>query len=145
MTLINLSNHPSDKWSDKQKEGWDKVIDVPFPQIPASASEEEVINNFVTPISNQLAKIANEIGGNEFNIMLMGEQFFCDVMKQVLKENFNNDIWHFYYTTTERKVVEKQKEDGTVEKTAIFEFVRWRTICNSFKLLKEDEDEDEER
>jgi hypothetical protein len=50
--LLNLSNHPSDKWSDKQREaalaiskklvkkageGKIGIIDIPFPNIPPAA------------------------------------------------------------------------------------------------------------
>ncbi len=31
--LINHSNHPHSGWGDKQKEGWDKIVDIPFPNI----------------------------------------------------------------------------------------------------------------
>ncbi len=43
--FINLTNHPSDKWDDKQRkaaEEYGTIIDIPFPDVPATASEEEI-------------------------------------------------------------------------------------------------------
>ena len=45
-TFINLSNHPSDKWDEKQMEAakqYGEVMDIPFPSIPAQADENEVV------------------------------------------------------------------------------------------------------
>ena len=40
--LINISNHPSTGWSDAQKAGWDQIIDIPFPQVPATATKDQL-------------------------------------------------------------------------------------------------------
>ena len=40
--FINLSNHPSTKWDAAQKAAAGDVVDVPFPNVPAAATEEEV-------------------------------------------------------------------------------------------------------
>jgi len=29
MKLFNISNHSSEKWNDKQKKGWDEIVDIP--------------------------------------------------------------------------------------------------------------------
>ncbi len=43
--FINLSNHPSKRWSKKQRkaaEQYGKIVDIPFPNVPATATEEEI-------------------------------------------------------------------------------------------------------
>lgn len=40
--LINHSNHPSEKWNVRQKEGWDKIIDLLFPNIDPGIDTDEV-------------------------------------------------------------------------------------------------------
>ena len=45
--FINLSNHPSNAWSKEQYEAaseYGEVVDIPFPQIEASSSEEDIEN-----------------------------------------------------------------------------------------------------
>ncbi len=123
--LINLSNHPSNNWSDAQKAGWDDIIDLVFPQIPANISEIEVGDKYVIPFIQKLENWAKGLKkkGSELNIMLQGEFTFCYLLRDCLSGK-----WNFYIPTTERKVIEKHKEDGSVEKTAVFQFVRWRKI-----------------
>ena len=43
--FINLTNHPSDEWSIEQllaAEKYGKVIDVPFPNVPADAGADDI-------------------------------------------------------------------------------------------------------
>lgn len=45
--FINLTNHPSEKWSEEQKnmaKKYGKIIDFPFPNVQASATEEYIQN-----------------------------------------------------------------------------------------------------
>ena len=45
--LINLKNHPSDKWTDDQKNGaielYGELKDLPFPMVPTSAGVPEAL------------------------------------------------------------------------------------------------------
>ena len=127
--LINLSNHPSSKWSDSQRAGWDEIIDLAFPNVPAEYSEAQVID-LVTEYSGKLGELANEVEkkNSPLNLCLMGEFSFCYLLKEVLEDNLEGDVWHFYIPTTERKVVEKTNEDGSVSKISEFNFVRWRKL-----------------
>ena len=43
--FINFSNHPSNRWEEKQKkasEQYGRIEDIPFPMVSAQASKEEV-------------------------------------------------------------------------------------------------------
>jgi hypothetical protein len=39
--LLNISNHPSREWEDAQKEGWDIIVDIPFPSALLEQMEGE--------------------------------------------------------------------------------------------------------
>ena len=45
--LINLSNHPSSNWGEKQKQSaiaqYNEIVDIPFPQIAPAATIEDVL------------------------------------------------------------------------------------------------------
>lgn len=44
--LVNFTNHPYEKWGEKQKEDakrYGEVIDVPFPHIAASSTKKDII------------------------------------------------------------------------------------------------------
>jgi len=62
LALINHTNHPSSKWSEKQKEGFDKIIDLPFPNISPTASDNEVweiVKWRIVPLSHEPQKRTN--------------------------------------------------------------------------------------
>jgi hypothetical protein len=114
MKLINISNHNSNNWSKEQKEGFDEIIDVQFPNIPANATIKDVI----LTAYDLLEKLTNEISTEDaLHIMLQGEFTLCYKLKDMLDKAY----WtvNYYIPTTERKVVEK---------TTIFQFVQWRVI-----------------
>lgn len=53
-TLLVISNHLRDGWSKEQKEGWDRIIFQPFPNVENSLSTEEmrkIANKVVDGIS----------------------------------------------------------------------------------------------
>ncbi len=126
-TLINLTNHPSSKWSNKQAEGWDVIVDIPFPVIDPQAPTEE-IKDTVNEYLKHLRNIINNTEG-EIYLCLQGEYTFC--YELLLKIQSSKDLADIKLAipTTERKVVEKVKEDGSVEKTTTFDFCRWREIA----------------
>lgn len=127
--LLNISNHPSDKWSEKQKDGWDIIKDIEFPNINPYASTDEIVSDanhmaWTLPaiIENNLPK--NRIVANdEYYIMLQGEFTFCYLLRDLIKDDYT-----FVIPTTERKTIETANGDGTVSKISVFEFVQWRKI-----------------
>jgi len=127
MKLINFSNHSSSKWSKSQKEGFEEIIDIKFPEIPTNATTLEVVENFVRPAYKEIKHLVNKLRENSFvGIMLQGEFTFSYLLFNMLKSD--NDIWNIYIPCTERKVQEITNSDGTVTKSSIFEFVGWRII-----------------
>ena len=120
--LINLSNHPSNKWGKKQQdiatESYGIISDLPFPAIDPNW-EEEKIQQLCDEYFNKIAKIldqcANESKQNSVHIH--GEFTFVFKLVTLLK---SSDIVCIA-STSERKVQEI-KEKKIVE----FKFVQFR-------------------
>lgn len=77
--LINLSNHPSEKWSPLQTEAakvYGKIIDLPFPAVDPLADSAK-IDQFAQSYFLQIVSIlATESKGPDA-VHLMGELTFC--------------------------------------------------------------------
>lgn len=126
--LINHSNHPSIRWSKKQQEDWENIIDILFPEVPPCADTEEVL----ALVKENCGKIAQEIdiaqklNNSEVYVYIAGEYTYSYLMFDLLRKMYPNI--KIAIPTTARMVLEKTKEDGSVEKVSVFEFVRWRVI-----------------
>ncbi len=118
--LINLSNHASSKWEEAQKKDWDKIVDIAFPNVSPTADEEDI----KALVDEYFSKVKQEID-NDTYLYIAGEYTFCyGFIKKLLEEKTN--IKGVVIPTTDRVVIEKQKEDGTIEKVSQFKFVKWR-------------------
>lgn len=119
--LINLTNHPFEKWEEKQKKEalqlYGVVADLPFPQIDPVWDEKTL-----TEKSNQYIKQCSELlhGSSDFNnaVHIMGEFTFTFAVVTGLIEKGIECI----ASTSERMV----KEEGEGKKTIIFRFARFR-------------------
>ena len=123
--LINVSNHPSTKWSPQQLEaarrlsGCGIVIDVPHPPVPPEADEQTVARLAWEVFQEIAARRPHQgVGCGTFLVHLMGEAGLVDYLNKIL---YLHDI-RAVYSTTAREVVEQS--DGT--KTSRFHFVRFR-------------------
>lgn len=125
--LINHSNHPSDKWHPAQKEGWDKIIDLPFPNIDPHADTRQVadlVTEYYVSLELTISKQDGEVW-----LMLQGEFTYCYLLYErvrsyLIYSDYARNFRGLAIPTTERRVVENP--DGT--KTSTFEFVRWRLL-----------------
>lgn len=113
--LLNLSNHPSDKWPQRQIElaieTYGPIQDLPFPQIDPQASESD-IQNLATEFLGQILDMKPKA------VHLMGELTFTFELVQLLKKQGIQVV----ASTTHRSTVDLA--DGT--KNVKFEFVRFR-------------------
>ncbi len=129
--LINVSNHPSEKWSEKQKAGWDKIVDLPFPQIPPDWNANQVLD-IAKEYYQRINGIKYEHKDYITCICLQGEFTFCYLLFALFILNPKNyereKQQRFAIPTTERKVVETQDSEGKTIKQSVFEFVKWRII-----------------
>ncbi len=119
--LINLSNHPFNKWENSQyetaKSVYKTIVDMPFPMIDAKASQKDIQDLASTYVGKLKVHIDNE---NEQNsaVHLMGEQTFCYALVTLLKKEGIKVI----ASTTERNVVDL----GNGKKETQFKFIQFR-------------------
>ena len=119
--LINLSNHPSTRWNEKQMnatiEEYGSVQDIQFPNIPPAATSKEVqqmAKNYV----QQIRELAKDEANQPFAAHVMGEMtFMFRVVKLLRRSNIK-----CVASTTERDTIENA--DGS--KTFKFDFIQFR-------------------
>lgn len=118
MNFINLSNHPSAGWEEKQKEAaqhWGAIIDYPFPAVDAQSSTQDVKELAKTIVIDVLKK-------NPAAVMCQGEMTLTYEIVKLLEEQGVTVL----AACSERKISETTLPDGTYQKKAIFQFVRFR-------------------
>ncbi|MFQ6116057.1 MAG: CRISPR-associated protein [bacterium] len=118
--LINLSNHPSDRWSEEQKRAaqvYGEIVDLDFPEIDPDASLNEVegaVERYVARCMTLLEKSQQK----ENAVHIMGEMTF---VYQFVKRMSARGVTCLAATT--ERLVEERKPG---EKYARFRFVQFR-------------------
>ncbi len=120
--LLNLSNHPSTQWPEKQlsvaREMFGEVMDLSFPLIQPDASLEEVCNiskQYILQILDLKKKYSN------IAVHIMGEfTFTYRMVRELEKEGIP------CYASTTRRTAEIVMENNQVSKISKFEFVAFR-------------------
>ena len=142
--FLNISNHPSDKWGDKQRnsalEMAEEIIDLPFPNINPEwdtvkyshiSSLDDLIKPFKKRDSEKSLKDFPLYHNNQNTVvMVMGEMCYTHYLVNLLQKEGYTVIG----STTERNTV--QNADGT--KTVKFEFCKFRnyeTIREYFDIF----------
>ena len=138
--FINISNHPSNKWGEKQRKAaaelgelcdnftylcdhiveitreaaaeFGELCDRQFPTIPADASEE-VVRSMAADMAGVIS------AGTTAVVHVMGEMGYTHALVTLLKAAGVR----CFHSTTERTVIENA--DGS--KTTVFEFVQFRS------------------
>ena len=114
--FINLSNHPVEKWSPKQRDAaatYGRMMDIPFPPIPPNATSDDIrklADKYVQEI--QVINASQDV-----TVHIMGEMTFTFTVIEQLK-NFGIRC---VASTTKRNVTEQNGQ-----KTSTFEFVQFR-------------------
>lgn len=116
--LINLSNHPSSKWSKEQTEAanreFGEIVDLPFPTV-APDGDEKYIAALAAQYRDKVVELAC---GEPATVHVMGEMTITFALVVLLQKTGFQCI----ASTTERLAVEFN--DGTKE--VKFRFVRFR-------------------
>ena len=115
--FLNLSNHPSQSWSEAQltaAKEYGEIQDMPFPAIDADADEKAIMNLVV----EYFDKIITLSKGNKVTVHLMGEMTFCFTLVAKLKVFGITCV----AACSERNVV----DFGNGKKEVEFNFVRFR-------------------
>lgn len=115
--FLNLSNHPSDKWSKAQLDAaraYGEVVDMPFPEIDPGATTEEIHR-----LAEEYAKeISSRYPDCDLTVHLMGEMTFCFRLVTLLHARGVRCV----ASTTQRKTSELEGS----KKESIFEFQAFR-------------------
>lgn len=120
--LVNLSNHVSSKWSNKQlceAQKYGTVIDIQFPNIDPTASKAEIYRLADDYLNRIMPLVRSEnTTHDETTVHVMGEMTFVHAFV-TRAEQFNIKC----IASTTQRVVE-ELPDG--KKTVTFEFVQFR-------------------
>lgn len=115
--LVNLSNHPSRYWDNKQKEAslcFGELVDMPFPQIAPNATDEEL-----QELSRECVQEIVSLGNPKtITVHIMGEMTFTFMVVTKLKKLGIKCV----ASTTERNAT--YNSDGV--KLSEFSFVKFR-------------------
>ncbi|AFH48911.1 Putative CRISPR-associated protein [Ignavibacterium album JCM 16511] len=118
--LINLSNHPKNKWSEKQLiaalRKYKSVVDLPFPLISPNANTLQVKKK-AEKYLKQILKLLKSSEDKKNAVHLMGEFTFVFHLATMLKNKSISTI----VSTTNRIVEEREGK-----KIVTFNFVRFR-------------------
>lgn len=116
--FINLTNHISTYWSEKQKDAaklLGEIVDMPFPQIEESADE-----NYISKLADEyLQKILLIAERENVVVHLMGEQTFAYSLVKRLKNRNINCV-----ASTTKRIV--NMDSSGQKKEVIFQFERFR-------------------
>ncbi len=115
--FINLSNHPSTNWSEKQladARQYGDIVEYPFPDIPATEGE-----GYVASLSMEYAhEIIERYDPSEDVVHIMGEMCFSFALVRLLRKS-----GFVCVASTSERIV---KEDRTGHKEVFFNFIRFR-------------------
>ena len=115
--FLNISNHPSSMWNNRQQAAaasYGDVVDIPFPIVDPDADSQEL----QTLVQDSVQKILSMGDANSITVHIMGEMTFTFMVVTRLKELGIRCV----ASTTERKTT--YNDDGT--KLSEFSFVKFR-------------------
>ncbi len=119
--LINLSNHPSAKWGEKQTttaiEKYGKIQDIPFPQVNPEARSID-IKKMAADYVKQIRQLSKADENQPFAVHIMGEMNLTFRIISLLKRSNITCV----ASTTFRDTIDHP--DGS--KTFKFEFIQFR-------------------
>lgn len=116
--FINLSNHPSDCWSQAQTtaaKAYGEIVDMPFPAVPTSMSSRE-IHELAEEISREIISLKPNA------VMCQGEMTLFFAVVTILKANGITVL----AACTERNSREIMNDSGKSIKISEFEFKGFR-------------------
>ena len=118
--LINLSNHPSNLWSEKQThlaiDQFGQVKDIAFPAIDPNWNEQKIYD-LATQFFNVIMTEKNQ-NDNDFAVHIMGEFNFAFIITSLLLKQGITCV----ASTTQRKVT----YDKLGNKISDFDFIQFR-------------------
>ena len=123
--LVNFTNHPSDKWTDDQKnsaiELYGDVRDLPFPVVPTNAGAAEVIAMADGIIDKVLELKEENPTSEDFAVMAQGEFTLTYAVVSRLR-----NLGITVLSAVTERISTEEVVNGEVRKTAIFRFAGFR-------------------
>lgn len=123
--LINITNHPSDKWPKEQMDEatkqYELVVDLTPPIIDPNITDEEVFQ-IAIEYRNKVIDLIHDTSAKLCAVHVMGEFTFTYTLIALLQKFGIRCV----ASTTERIASDGVMEDGTIKKQSIFKFVRFR-------------------
>lgn len=116
--ILNLSNHPHENWPEKQLRAalaYGEVIDLPFPPVSPEATEE-VLEQTALELLRRIEEMKPDA------VLVMGEFSLVFMLVDALLD----DGIPVLTAASRRVTTERAGEDGTVVKTARFDFACFR-------------------
>ena len=120
--FINFTNHSSAKWSSEQlsaAQKYGEVVDFAFPQVAATATQDEIIKIARSIVSDICGTYDSE---TEIRVLVQGEM----TLTYALVHMFHNIGIPCYAACSDRVTEEIVNPDGTTTKKATFKFVQFR-------------------
>ena len=114
--FLNISNHPSTKWSEEQLKAakkYGEIVDIQFPNVPTD-EDAVTIHNLANMSAKNILRLYKD---DLVTIHIMGEMTFTYAFVCIMKAHGIP----CFASTTERVATEK---DGV--KTSVFQFVQFR-------------------
>lgn len=124
--FINVSNHPSNKWSKEQYQAakqYGDIVDFVFPQIDPTFTTKEVkdlVDDYFIKI--EAIRKENNLSPSNITVMVSGEFTFSFYLVEILKANGYRPVC----ACTKRESEEVLQEDGSTLKLAKFTFIQFR-------------------
>lgn len=118
--LINLSNHPMDKWDSSQLAAanrYGQIVDLPFPSVDPQATTGE-IEKLAESFANKIFELFSSNSKSECAIHIMGELTFCFILVTKLQKAGIICL----ASTTQRQTIDHP--NGS--KISVFKFVQFR-------------------
>jgi hypothetical protein len=118
--LVNCSNHPSSSWTPEQKNGWDEIIDIPFPSVsPDWDTNDKPYQETIQSLWRNIVDVIRSRDEGTVYLYLAGEYSACFEIFVRAKEWLIPVV----VPTTRRETAEVKNADGSVTKISKFEFV----------------------
>lgn len=120
--FINLSNHPSSKWSSAQLESAfaltsdNRIQDIPFPAVPPTATTSDILA-IADGLHHTVMENKPEV------IMISGEFTLAYTLIELCLRAGGIKV---VAACSDRRTQEVVNSDGTTTKTTVFEFIQFR-------------------
>lgn len=118
--FVNVSNHPSSLWDEKQLGAarvYGEVVDVEFPQVPPEFDTNEIIS-LAEHYLQKIMELKKNSKDEDFVVHVMGEFTFCFCLTRMLQRKGIKCV-----ASTTTRETQKLEDGSTVSK---FNFYRFR-------------------